>query len=112
VDTEFIIGSDDTQLVTFGDGDFEGAFGLFGGQGSILNIIELTYPDGSHVVPKNKDLIMGVPKGTKYHQIAGGGGGYGEPKKRDRDLLRDEVRNGIISEKAAREVYGLESGQG
>ncbi len=112
VETEFVIGSDDTQLVTFGDGDFEGAFGLFGGQGSILNIIELTYPDGTHVVPKNKDLIMGVPKGTRYHQIAGGGGGYGEPGKRDRDLLRDEVRNDIISEEAARSIYGLDSGQG
>ena len=28
----FAIGSDNTQLVTFGDGDFEPAFGLFGGR--------------------------------------------------------------------------------
>ena len=31
VETIFRIGSPDTQLVTFGDGDFEPAFGLFGG---------------------------------------------------------------------------------
>ena len=31
VETIFEIGSDDTQFVTFGDGDFEPAFGLFGG---------------------------------------------------------------------------------
>ncbi len=105
--TEFEIGSEDTQLVTFGDGDFEAAFGLFGGEGSILNIIELTYPDGTKVVPKNKDLITGVPKGTFYHQIAGGGGGYGDPKKRDRNKLAEEIRNGVITVEQARDSYGF-----
>ncbi|KAB2944554.1 MAG: hydantoinase B/oxoprolinase family protein, partial [Rhizobiaceae bacterium] len=47
VETVFEIGSDDTQLVTFGDGDFEGAFGLAGGHGAGLNFIRLTYPDGT-----------------------------------------------------------------
>ena len=107
VETIFRIGSEDTQLVTFGDGDFEPAFGLFGGGEGTLNFIRLTYPHGRTVTPKNKDLITGVPKGTVYHQQAGGGGGYGDPKKRDRDLVRDEVRNGVISEQVAREVYGL-----
>ena len=45
-----------------------------------------------------------------YHQVAGGGGGYGDPRKRDRGQLRQEVRNGVISEQAAREAYGLEDG--
>ncbi len=108
VETVFRIGSPDTQLVTFGDGDFEPAFGLFGGGDGTLNLIELTYPDGTRVVPKNKDLITGVPKDTVYHQIAGGGGGYGDPKQRDRKLLAREVRDGIVSPKAAREAYGWE----
>ena len=109
VETDFLIGSEDTQVVIFGDGDFEPAFGLFGGQDSILNTIELTYPDGRKVVPKNKDLILGVPKGTHYHQIAGGGGGYGKPENRDREKLKAEVRNGVISPESARRVYGLDS---
>ncbi|MCP5367834.1 MAG: hydantoinase B/oxoprolinase family protein [Hyphomicrobiales bacterium] len=107
--TEFVIGSENTQFVTFGDGDFEPAFGLFGGHDSILNIIKLTYPDGTEVVPRNKDLIMGVPRGTFYHQLAGGGGGYGDPKSRDRKLLAQEVRDGIITAQAARELYGYEA---
>jgi N-methylhydantoinase B len=107
VETIFRIGSDDTQLVTFGDGDFEPAFGLFGGGPGTLNFIRLTYPDGRTVVPRNKDLITGVPRTTIYHQQAGGGGGYGDPRKRDRALLREEVRNGIISPTVARDVYGL-----
>lgn len=107
VETIFTIGSNDTQLVTFGDGDFEPAFGLFGGGPGALNFIRLTYPDGAVRTPRNKDLITSVPVGTHYHQQAGGGGGYGDPKLRDRTKLREEVRDGVISAEAARRVYGL-----
>ncbi|MGE3148845.1 MAG: hydantoinase B/oxoprolinase family protein [Pseudorhodoplanes sp.] len=107
VETIFEIGSDDTQFVTFGDGDFEPAFGLFGGGPGTLNFIKLTYPDGSVRTPRNKDLIAGVPKGTRYHQQAGGGGGYGDPKQRDRAKLKEEIRDGVISQDAARRQYGL-----
>ncbi len=107
VETIFTIGSEDTQLVTFGDGDFEPAFGLFGGGKGTLNFIRLTYPDGTTVTPKNKDLIAGVPRGAIYHQAAGGGGGYGDPARRDRTRLREEVRDGMISETAAKRDYGL-----
>ncbi len=108
VETVYEIGSEDTQLVTFGDGDHEPAFGLFGGGPGGLNAIKLSMPDGRAVVPLNKDLIRGLPKGTIYWQVAGGGGGYGDPKLRDRALLRREVRDGTISADAARRVYGLE----
>ncbi|MFQ5535531.1 MAG: hydantoinase B/oxoprolinase family protein [Sphingomonadales bacterium] len=108
IETIFQIGSDDTQLVTFGDGDFEPAFGMFGGGGGTLNSITLGYPDGEQVVPRNKDLITGIPRGTVYHQFAGGGGGYGDPRKRDRDMLIREVRDGTISRQAAVETYGLD----
>jgi N-methylhydantoinase B len=107
VETIFEIGSDNTQFVTFGDGDFEPAFGLFGGGSGTLNFIHLTYPDGKTVVPRNKDLITNVPKGTIYHQQAGGGGGYGDPHKRDRAKLREEVRDAVISPAAAQKFYGL-----
>ena len=109
VETNYLIGSDETQVVVFGDGDFEPAFGLFGGKDSILNAIELTYPDGRKVTPNNKDLIMGVPKETHYHQIAGGGGGYGNPKNRDRAKIKEEVRNGVISPQAALSVYEVDA---
>lgn len=108
VETIYEVGSDDTLLVIFGDGDFEPAFGLFGGGDGTLNSIKLTYPQGEEVTPRNKDMITGVPKGAIYHQFAGGGGGYGDPKKRDPELVKQEVRNGIVSPQSAREVYGVE----
>ena len=109
-ETLYRIGSQDTQLVTFGDGDYEPAFGLFGGGKGTLNTIKLTTPDGEEKVPLNKDLITGVPQGTVYFQQAGGGGGYGDPKKRDRATLAREVRDGIISEEKAIELYGYVPG--
>jgi N-methylhydantoinase B len=108
VETIFEIGSEDTQVVVFGDGDFEPAFGLFGGGSGSLNFIRLTYPDGTLITPRNKDLITGVPRGTVYHQQAGGGGGYGNPTERDRVKLEQEIRDGLISPHAARTVYGAD----
>ena len=104
-ETVYQLGSDNTQLVTFGDGDFRPAFGLHGGKDAGLNLIRLTYPDGKEVIPRNKDLIEEVPRDTVYYQIAGGGGGYGDPRHRDREILAQEVRDGLISESVAVEVY-------
>jgi N-methylhydantoinase B len=58
-------------------------------------------------VPKNKDLITGVPRGTVYHQVASGGGGWGDPALRDRRALAEEVRNGVITREAAVRDYGM-----
>ncbi len=107
VDTRYHVGSDDTQIVTFGDGDVEPAFGVDGGCDSTLNLIELHYPDGKIVTPTSKDLIQGVPAGTIYVQHAGGGGGHGSPLLRPAVLVCEEVGNGIISLQAARELYGV-----
>lgn len=106
VETVFEIGSDDTQLVVFGDGDVEPAFGLEGGGDGTLNSIDLRYPDGTAKTPDSLDLIRGVPAGTMYHQRAGGGGGYGDPRKRPAELVAADVKNGVISKKVAEEIYG------
>jgi N-methylhydantoinase B len=108
VETRFVIGSDDTTVVTFGDGDVEPAFGLAGGGEGSLNKIELTDPAGETTRLTSKDLVRGVAKGTLYVQEAGGGGGYGDPRERPREKVREEVRNGVVSPEAARELYGLE----
>ena len=106
VETRFVIGSDDTTVVTFGDGDVEPAFGLAGGGPGSLNKIELVYPGGEVRKLTSKDLVRGVPKGTLYVQHAGGGGGYGDPRQRPREKVREEVRNGVISPAVAIEAYG------
>ncbi|RAH99907.1 hydantoin utilization protein [Acuticoccus sediminis] len=41
-----------------------------------------------------------------FHTTAGGG--YGDPRERERERVRADLADGFISEDAAREVYGLE----
>lgn len=105
--TEIELGADDTTMVVFGDGHVKPPYGLFGGKESILNRIAITYPDGREVVPMSKDMIEGIPAGTIYHQIASGGGGYGNPEERDRAKVLNDLRDELISQKQAEEIYKI-----
>jgi N-methylhydantoinase B len=107
VETQFKIGGEKTKVVTFGDGDVEPAFGLFNGKDSTLNTIELRHPGGDTYKTTTKDLVENVPAGTILFQQAGGGGGYGNPHLRSAEKIAQEVRNGIISLKQAKESYGV-----
>jgi len=107
VETAFKIGGEKTKVVTFGDGDVEPAFGLFGGRNGTLNKIELHYPDGMVYKTTSKDLVEDVPEGTILFQQAGGGGGYGLPYLRDPAKVAQEVKNGVISLERAKEDYGV-----
>jgi N-methylhydantoinase B/oxoprolinase/acetone carboxylase alpha subunit len=46
--------------------------------------------------------------GDQVKILMPGGGGYGDPLARDRAKVRRDVEEGWISERAAREAYGLE----
>jgi N-methylhydantoinase B len=50
----------------------------------------------------------GIATGARIRLWYAGGGGYGDPRKRDRDSVRADVEAGIVSREAARKVYGLE----
>jgi N-methylhydantoinase B len=108
VETEFTIHGKDIRVVTFGDGDVEGSLGSQGGTEGTLNIIQLRYPGESD--PRTlttKDLVQQVPDGTVYFQLAGGGGGWGDPKERPADKVLRDARNELVSLEKARELYGV-----
>ena len=107
IETIIKMGGENTKMVVFGDGDVEPNYGLFGGKGSVLNSITLTYPNGENHIPKSKDIVEGIPDGTVYKQVAGGGGGYGNPNERDREAVRWDLRNEVITEEQAINEYGL-----
>jgi len=53
---------------------------------------------GFQIIPKGRRLLLKLP----------GGGGMGDPKTRDPDLVRRDVADGLISAQAAKELYGVE----
>ncbi len=109
VETVIRIYGEEVTGVTFGDGVDEDAraFGLFGGKEGSLNKIELIYPDGQVYRPRSKEIINRIPPGTIFHQIAGGGGGYGDPFQRPVEKVLKDVRNGFVSIERAKEDYGV-----
>jgi len=100
---------EDNMISAFGDGIDPGsqAAGLNGGVSAILNEGELVYTDGRTHACASKEIVENIPKGTIWHQIAGGGGGYGDPRQRPAEQVAQEVLYGLISPKAARDNYGV-----
>lgn len=82
------------------------ARGLFGGHDGSLNTLRLTFPDGSERDWGSKEAVA-IPKGTVCDSIHGGGAGYGDPHERDPERVVAEVREGLLSGAAARDLYGV-----
>lgn len=99
---------EDVQLSVFGDGLSNDCItpGSLGGRPGSPNFVELIYPDGKIYHPKAKDLINSVPKGSQWHQVAGGGGGFGDPLLRDKTMLRKDITEGYITLNVAQSEYG------
>lgn len=95
--------------VVFGDGIDEEAraFGLFGGKAGSLNEMVFDFPGNRVHKPQSKELVPEIPKGTLLHQVAGGGGGYGDPLQRPVEAVVLDVRNGVLSVQKARTDYGV-----
>ena len=53
---------------------------------------------GKEVVPAGSALVFETP----------GGGGIGDPRRRDRAAVRADVQAGLVSTAAAREIYALD----
>jgi N-methylhydantoinase B len=47
-----------------------------------------------------------IPAGTRLFVETPGGGGYGDPKSRARDLVRKDLTEGLISMETAKTLYG------
>ena len=109
VETIIRFEGENSKGVVFGDGiDTDArAFGLFGGKPGSLNEMEFSFADGRRHKPQSKELIADIPKGTVLRQVAGGGGGYGDPLQRPVEQVAKEVRNGILSIMKAKEDYGV-----
>ena len=109
VETVIRFEGESSKGVVFGDGIDEDAraFGLFDGKQGSINKMEFIFPNGKHYKPLSKELIRDIPKGTVLKQVAGGGGGYGDPYQRPIEQVAREIRNGILSVSQAIEDYGV-----
>jgi N-methylhydantoinase B len=57
--------------------------------------------------PNAKVLVAQLAGGDAYRMRSGGGGGYGDPRERPAAVVAEDVRQGYVSAKAAKELYGV-----
>jgi N-methylhydantoinase B len=93
-------------LVMFGDGKKNPPYGLFGGQPGTCNLAFINEGLPGQKELKAKETVQ-LAKGDTYTSYPSGGGGWGDPKERDPELVREDVRNGIVSREKAESVYGV-----
>lgn len=80
--------------------------GVMGGRPGSRSSVEFVLADGSVSAPS---VTVEAPMPAQRLSIRlGGGGGYGDPKARDRVSVLDDVLDGYISAGAAAQVYGLQ----
>jgi len=76
--------------------------GLLGGKDGAK--VAITLADGTHPHQKSRSILE---PGARISMRFSGGGGYGDPKERDPEAVRADVRNGYVSAEAARADYGF-----
>lgn len=83
------------------------AWAMEGGHEGSSNLIEFRPKEGE---PTRHAFVSGLATRPDdvIRVITGNGGGYGDPRKRDRAAVAMDVKNGLLTPERAREVYGWE----
>ena len=83
------------------------AWALDGGREGSPNYIDFLPREGER---QRFAFVSGLATrpGDVIRVVTGNGGGLGDPRRRDPDLVRRDVRDGLLTAERAREVYGAE----
>jgi N-methylhydantoinase B len=92
-----------------------GAYGLDGGQqgaGAAILVkradddVFRTFSEVFGTVSPSKFTNIVLTEGDEVLIASPGGGGYGDPRERDRTRMAEDVEQGFVSASAARDIYG------
>ncbi|MGO9657103.1 MAG: hydantoinase B/oxoprolinase family protein [Acidimicrobiales bacterium] len=106
VEREYVLEADGVMMLWF-ERSKTTAWGLFGG--SAATPPEVVVNEGR---PDEKKLLkvnhFRLKRGDTVTSRTGGGGGFGDPRERARELVEADLRDGAISPEAARLIYGYQ----
>lgn len=103
---QFKFYGDPPAFAVFGDGIKALRYGIKGGRSGKTNL-----PVLNHETPEEKPLkskaIYQLKEEDVYTIFSSGGGGWGNPLERAPESVAEDIRNEIVSNKEARETYGV-----
>ena len=82
-------------------------WGVEGGHQGSRNAVQIRFADGREPVTVGKTARFPLAQGDVVRLITGTGGGWGNPRDRDRSAVIADLLAGLITEQTARDVYGL-----
>jgi N-methylhydantoinase B len=105
---EYTVESDSAVLYLWFERSRTPAWGLRGGADATPPdvVINPGREDERHMLKCSRVTLK---RGDVVRTMTGGGGGFGEPRDRDDELVRADVRDGHVSRGAAREIYGVQA---
>lgn len=81
--------------------------GIADGRQAAANRFSFEQDDGFHEPPMASKMTgIQIKRGQRVRLETPGGGGFGDPAKRERELIRQDIALGYVSEAAARDDYG------
>jgi N-methylhydantoinase B len=101
------IDTDGIPAANFGGGTHEATapFGLAGGKAAPPH--ELNLYKGKDVIKVEPESLYAFDEGDVFEIYGSGGGGYGNPHRRQIEAVVADVRDGIVSVDKARNDYGV-----
>ncbi len=73
------------------------------------NYVEVCRGDGSPPARFGSATRLPLEAGDLVRLVTGTGGGSGDPRRRDRRLVSEDLLDGLVSEEDARDIYGLDA---
>jgi N-methylhydantoinase B len=92
---------------TSGDGVEVPPPGLFGGKPGQPHDFRLISGEGEREVPSKATGVLFRP-GDILRNRSAGGGGYGDPRERDPELIDRDLRNDLVTPAAVEDAYERE----
>lgn len=96
----------DMEAVGFGEGSRNPPHGVNGGRMSPGGGIYIEHENGARTYVSVAGQAL-VREGESWTAYSSGGGGWGDPLKRDAEEVRQSLRDGLISEESCRDVFGV-----
>ena len=108
---EFELLCDETTVYLWWERSKTPAWGLFDGHDGAPPEVVIN-PDREDVQHRFKSAGIALGKGDVVRGSTGGGGGYGDPARRARTAIEEDIANRDLTIEAARRLYGYEGGIG